>query len=256
VNVRTVVRDCLLLHWALPREALPPPPPPLRYEEHSLEGCGSRVLVTVLLSLHQGVQVADLPILRLTYPQFNLALPVLGEDCVPGLLFEKVLVPAWVLPAARLVARQPVSTARLSFARPSEQLDEERWQWSVEKDGDFAVEARQASPADGPPMGSWRTFTDSLRQRRRGYYRNTKGVRSFETRVLTGEAWPLAVEVLEAGLLERAFPLVDPSCWRELSSAVLFPELPLETELSLAPQVTLSRQVPQPAASRRSAVCG
>ena len=214
------------------------------------------MFLTALLSLHQGVQVADLPILRLTYPQFNLALPVLGEDRVPGLLFEKVLVPAWVLPAARLVARQPVSTARLSFSRPSEQMDEERWRWSVEKDGGFAVKARQTSPPDGPPLGSWKTFIDSLRQRRQGYYRNPKGVRRFETRVLAGEAWPLAAEVTETALLERTFPDVDGACWRELRSAVLFPELPLETELSLAPQVSLGRQVPQPAPSRRSAVCG
>jgi len=210
--------------------------------------------VTALLALHQGVQVADFPILSLTYPQFSLGLPVLGEDCVPGLLFETVMVPAWVLPAARLVARQPVSTARLSFDRPSVQMDEETWRWAVEKDGGFSVEARQAAPGEGSPVGSWKTFIDSLRQRRQGYYRNGKGVRRFETRVLDGEAWPLAAEATDTGLLERAFPQVEGASWSQLRSAVLFPELPLETELSLAPQVSLGRQVPPPVGSRRSAI--
>lgn len=253
MKVRTVVRDCLLLHWALPVDQLPEPPPPLRYEACTIDG-EDRALATALLSFHEGLQVAALPILGLSYPQFSFALPVFDEDRVPGLLFEKVLVPAWVLPAARLVARQPVSTARLSFRRPTEEEPKRPWQWSVEKDGSFVAEAKESSPADGPPLGSWKSFIDSLRMRRRGYYRSNGSVRRFETRVLDGEGWPLCAEVLEADLLAQVAPDVDEATWRKPCSAVLFPQLPLETELAFAPQVSLKQQVPQPAASRRSAV--
>jgi len=254
MNVRAVVRDCLLIHWALPPETLPAPPAPLRYDVHCLEGCGSRVLATALFFFHEGVRVSALPILRFSYPQFSLALPVRDEDNVPGLLFEKVLVPAWVLPAARLVARQPVATARLNYDRPSEAMGEHQWRWQVEKDGELVVEARQAAPGDEGPLGSWNCLIDSLRQRHRGYCRSGRGFRRFETRILDGEAWPLAATVHDAGLLEQCFPAVSPETWYQPRSGLLFPQLPLETELSLASQMALGHTLPQAAPSQRSTV--
>jgi hypothetical protein len=254
MNVRAVVSDCLLLHWALPPEALPAAPDSLRYDLHLLEGCGNRVLATALFFFHEGVRVSALPILRFSYPQFSLALPVRDEDNVPALLFEKVLVPAWVLPAARLVGRQPVATARLSYDRPSDAVEQATWRWSVEKEGELVVEARQAAPGDRGPLGSWSRLIDSLRQRHRGYCRGSRGVRRFETRILEGEAWPLAAEVLDASLLERHFPQVPKETWTATRSGILFPELPLETELSLASQLALGKPMPQAAPSQRSTV--
>jgi len=249
MNLRTVVRDCLLLRWDLPEAALGPLPPPLRYEAHC-SGGERRVPTFALLCFHEGFRLAALPMLRFSYPQFSLALAVTDGQSVPSLWFQRLLVPAWVLPAARFVARRPVSTARLEFDRPSKGLDAEVWRWAVEKEESLEVSARLAAPTNGEGKGGWEAHVEYFRQRRRSYFGSPKGPRCFETEIPAVPAWPVAVEVHDSGLLSACLPLAEEAPWPQPSSALLFPELPLISKLLLEPQVKRAHGVPQPATSR------
>src|SRR4051794_15661183 len=68
--LRTTVRDCLYLNWALPAEALPVPPKPLRYQIHSWQG-RDWVFASALLFHQDSLHFTALPRLRLGYPQLN-----------------------------------------------------------------------------------------------------------------------------------------------------------------------------------------
>ncbi len=249
MNLRTVVRDCLLLHWDLPEAALPPLDLPLRYEARCLAG-ERQVAAFALLFFHEGFRIAALPVLRFSYPQFSLAVTVTDAQGVPSLLFRRILVPPWVMPAARFVARQPVTTARLEYDRPSEELEAETWRWLVEKEGSLEVSARLGSPL-GPKECSLEDLVQFFRQRRRGYYQTGKGFRYLETKIPEAPSWPLIPEATETSLLSHCLPLAAGQQWPQPQSAVLFPELPLISELLLAPQIALAPGMPQPAASRR-----
>ncbi len=256
MNIRSMVRDGLMLNWALPEEVLPPAPEPLRYQLHPLGGAdGSRILASALLSFHDAVPLSALSIFRLSYPHFSLALTVVDGEGIPSFLFRRILVPPWVLPAARLVARQPVEVARLSFDRPSQTEDAHEWHWRIEKEEIFEVTARLAAPPGGAITGSWERDVELFRRRRRGYFLGPKGeLRSVPTTIPKAAFIPLAAQVREAALLNHCLPLKDGIAWPPLHSAVLFPELPFESELSLAPQVALNQTLPQPATSRRSSL--
>lgn len=251
-----MVRDGLVLNWALAEEALPPAPAPLAYQLHHPEGTnGPRILASALLSFHDAVPLSALPVLRLSYPQFSLALAVVDGEGVPSFLFRRILVPPWVLPAARLVVRQPVEVARLSFDRPSEARDKDVWRWRIEKEEAFEVSARLAAPQGRPLTGSWERDVELFRRRRRGYFLGPKGLlRGVRTSIPEAAFLPLAAEVRENALLSHCLPLMEGAPWPCLHSAVLFPELPFESELCLTPQVALNQQLPQPAASRRSSL--
>ncbi|MCB1033187.1 MAG: DUF2071 domain-containing protein [Acidobacteria bacterium] len=256
MNVRTTVRDGLLLNWALAEEDLPKPPAPLRYHLQHLQGSeGPKVLACALLSFHDAVPLSALPLLRFSYPQFSLALAVVDHEGIPSFLFRRVLVPPWVLPAARLVARQPVVVARLAFDRPSESPDSREWRWRIEKEEAFEVSARLAAPQGGALTGSWQRDVDLFRQRHRGYYLDSRGdLKGVRTAIPEARFLPLAAEAHEQSLLDHCLPLQGEARWPALHSAVLFPELPFESELCLTPQVSLAGQMPQPAASRRTSL--
>ena len=65
--LRTTVRDCLYLNWALPAEALPPPPEPLRYQRHSWQG-RDWVFASALLFHQDSLHLVALPSLRRAWP--------------------------------------------------------------------------------------------------------------------------------------------------------------------------------------------
>src|SRR4029079_191795 len=71
--LRTLVRDCLFLNWALPASALPEPASPLRYQLHSWQG-EDWVFASAVLFHQEGLHFEGLPLPRLSYPQFNLRL--------------------------------------------------------------------------------------------------------------------------------------------------------------------------------------
>ncbi|MDY7094899.1 MAG: DUF2071 domain-containing protein [Acidobacteriota bacterium] len=247
--LRTIVRDCLLLNWAVPTEALPPLPLPLRYEIHAIDG-ESRVLVTALFLFHEGVRLAAVPMVRFSYPQFSFALSVLDGDGVPSMLLRRVLVPTWVFPAAKLLGREPVATARLAFDRPSADLGAESWSWTVEDGARLRVEACQGPPAEASRNGDFFQQVEYFRRRRRSYFRTGKGFRRVATEIPEVDPWPMSARVAEGALLEACLPLGG-SPWPQVESAFLFPDLPLRYDLSLKPRLRLQPGVPQPAASRR-----
>ncbi|MCB1055384.1 MAG: DUF2071 domain-containing protein [Acidobacteria bacterium] len=257
--LRTVVRDCLLLNWILPIEALPPLPLPLRYEIHP-EGGESKVVATAYLFFHEGFRLAALPIVRFSYPQFSLGLAVVDGDGVSSVLLCRVLVPAWVIPAARLVAREPVESARLDFDRPSAQLEAGSWRWSVSDGAGFAVEAEQGMPAGGAGDRRWCEQVEQLRGRRRSYFRTARGFRRIATELPRVDPWPMKARVGDTSLLVDCLSgaggevLDGADGWPEVDAAFFFAELPLRYDLSLAPPIRFAHGVPQPAASRRCAL--
>jgi hypothetical protein len=111
--LRTLVRDCLFLNWALPAQLLPSPPVPLRYDTLRAQG-EDWVFASAVLFRQVGLRLPHFPLVRLSYPQFNFRVYVLDGEGVPSVLFWRMLVPTWVVPGARLLGRQPVGRARLS----------------------------------------------------------------------------------------------------------------------------------------------
>lgn len=245
--LHTVVRDCLYLNWALPRAALPPAPEPLSYETHRHDG-EEWVFVSALLFRQEGLRSGALPALRLSYPQCNVRAYVLDGEGVPAVWFRRMLVPAWVSPCARLMARLPSRSASLRFPRPSRETAAESWRWSVRAGASrLEVEVRLGAPASGagPDLGSWERTTEYFRRRDRGYVGDGRRLRRIVTAHRAVALWPVQAEVTEEGLLaglvagERRPSL-------HLHSAWLCPEIPFTFELLAAREPALPRQVPAP----------
>jgi hypothetical protein len=210
MKLRSVVRDCLFLNWALPVEALPEPPAPLRYQRLSWQG-RDYAFASALLFHHDAVRWSALPMLRLGYPQLNVRLYVLDEDGVPSVLFHRELMPAWVAPGMRLVAGHPAASARLDFPRPSLDAGAGSWSWRVERGDTLTVHARVHSPlvGEGPRIGSWEETVRFFQERPRGYAVHGGTLRRVDVWHPPVEAvWPLQAEVTGGdALLRRLLPL-------------------------------------------------
>ncbi len=244
--LHTVLRDCLHLNWALPRTALSPPPEPLRYEVHRHEG-GEWVFVSVLLFQQDGLRSDLLPVMRLSYPQCNLRSYVIDGEGVPSVLFQRLLVPAWVTPCARLATRVPCQAARLRYPRPSRAPQAESWRWDVAKgERRFAVEARQGAPAIGcgPDLGDWEKTTAYFR-RDRGYVPGGERLRRIDIAQRVLPVWPMRAEIGEESLLTAAWPGAGEE-WPALHSAWLCPETAFSVETAPARNAVVPRQVPAP----------
>jgi hypothetical protein len=232
--LQTVLRDCLYLNWALPASSVPSPPAPLRYDEHAWQD-GRVVFASALLFRQDRLHLPRIPLVRLSYPQFNLRLYVLDGDGVPAVLFRTVLVPGWVVPSMRVVADQPAQSAQFDYPRPSTTPAEEQWRWQVRRGGELRVVARQSTPCagHGPSLGSWERLTRFFNQRRRGYFEGPTGLKRIDARHEASAFWPLAAEVEEGSLLDGCLPLGDAG-WPLPHSAFLCPEVPFVFELGEA----------------------
>jgi Uncharacterized conserved protein (COG2071) len=241
MKLRTVVRDCLYLNWALPAAALPEPPAPLRYELHDFQG-ERYAFTSAVLFRQQGLRLAALPLVRLSYPQFNLRLYVLDGDGMPSVYFLRMLVPLWALPAAWLV-RQPVAAARFDYPQPSRDGSEGSWRWSVAQAAALEVEARPAAPAvgAGPRFTSWEAAVHYFRHRPRGYARGHGRLRRVGTLHPQVAVWPMAAEIGDDALLRRSLAV---DAWPALHSAFLCPEIPFAFELGTAPEAVFARARP------------
>jgi hypothetical protein len=254
VKLRTVVRDCLFLNWALPAEALPEPPAPLRYQRHVWRG-RDHVFVSALLFHHDAVRWSAFPLLRVGYPQLNVRLYVLDEDGVPAVLFQRELMPAWVAPGVRLVSHHPAASARLDFPRPSREVGAESWQWRAERGGTLTVRAWVHSPTfgEGPRVGSWEETVRYFQDRPRGYAVHGGALHRVDASHPPVDAvWPLAAEVGGDALLRRLLPPQDGhGAWPALHSSWLCPEMPFSIAFDLVPRVhPVVQHLPHPAAGR------
>lgn len=261
--LRTVVRDCLFLNWALPVEALPEPPAPLRYQLHSWQG-GDYVFASALLFHHNTVHLSALPRFSMTYPQLNLRLYVLDRDGQPSVLFRRMLMPLWLAPGVRLMTHQPVRAARLDFPRPSRTLDEGAWRWRIEHGGLAEVMAWPDSPrvGEGPKLGNWEQTVRYFTERTSGYVEGARGagiLHRVDAEHPPSTVWPLRAEVQGVGLFRHLLavpPLSENGggpVWPALHSTWLCPEIPFVFELGLTHRVPVPQPVLQPAAGRVAA---
>ena len=252
--LRTTVRDCLYLNWALPAESLPAPPAPLRYQLHSWQG-RDWVFASALLFHQDSLHFSALPLLRFGYPQLNLRLCVLDDEGIPSVLFRRMLMPSWVAPGMRLMTRQPASRARLDFPRPSRDVNGGPWHWRAERRrrGHLEVKAWQDSPAlgEGPRLGSWESAVRYFQERPRGYALASGALHRISAKHPPVPVWPLKAEVEADGLLPSLFELPAGTHWPGLHSAWLCPEIPFVFELGLVLRVPAAPPVlAQPAAGR------
>lgn len=253
MKLRTQVRDELFLNWALPVAALPPAPEPLRYQVHEHEG-GEVVFASLVLFRQQGLHLAGLPLLRVSYPQLNFRLYILDGERVPAVLLRRMLAPAWVTPAARFLARQPTMAAVFRYPRPSAEPTAEAWRWEVRQGSSLAVTVRRGAPGgnpaagSGPRLGDWAATVRYIGGRQRGYAEVGRSLRRIEAEHPSPAVWPVAAEVEDASWLESCLPLA----WPPLHSAWLCPQIPVVFELHKAPAIALgSGRLPQAAASSR-----
>ncbi|MEM9292725.1 MAG: DUF2071 domain-containing protein [Acidobacteriota bacterium] len=263
MNLRSLATDCLLLSWALPARRLPALREPLRYETRLVNG-ERRVQVMALLFHSGGLRVSNLPRLPLTHPQLNLCAAVRDPAGVPSLLFLRVLVPSWVLPAARLLAGHPTRSGAMDFPRPSRDPEVDRWSWEATREHRLALSAQRyasgtaSSSGNGAarPVGEgmdYRAVVDALLRRRRTYFLVAGGYRCLETSVREVEPWPLAVNCESLALLEGWLPAGDENNtpFPQPELAVLLPELAMTSEYCIAPEA-LTASVPEPVTSRRT----
>lgn len=248
MRLRSRIRDCLYLNWAVPVSRLPPPPSRLRYEVHYWEG-EKFVLLSVLVFRHEDVHARVLPFLRLSFPQLNVRLYVLDHESIPSVLFKAVLVPAWVVLSARLIGGQPARAARFSFEprlpQPGSASEDRPREWRVEAGGTFHCTGVPGAAIvhAGPRLGSWEQTVELLRMRDRAYVARGDDLRRIETEQPGAEVCPMRVEIHDTTLLESCLGIEG---WPELHSAWLCPELPMVFTLSRSETLSLPRQAPVP----------
>jgi hypothetical protein len=244
VILRSRVRDCLFLNWALPGSALPEPPESLRYQIHRHEG-RAWAFASALLFRQQGIHLISAPWARISYPQLNLRFYTLDRDDVPSVLFHAMWTPAWVVPAARFIGRQPVRPARMSFPPAVEEVGA-TFDWRVSADAELRLSATggAATVGAGPRIGSWAETVCYFRQRPRGYCVGTSGLRRVETTHVSTAVWPMEVELERTSLLESCVTL--PDGWPALHSAWVCPELAFDFEVLPESEAALAPQLPAP----------
>jgi hypothetical protein len=239
--LRTTVRDCLYVNWAVPSPALPPLPEPLRHELHPADD-REWGFASALLFFHDRLRMRGVPFVRLSYPQVNLRLNVLDGEGVPSVYFRRMLVPLWVVAPARIVGGVPARSAHLELARPSRDPEVGEWVWRVGRGGHgeaMVVRARRAAPpaGAGPEVGSWEDTVRFFRERHRGYHRGGGELQRIDTEQPRSSVWPLRVEVEGAEMVARSLGLGrlegsdgadgDGQPVLQLHSAWLSPEMPL-----------------------------
>ena len=115
--LETANADALFLNWAIPEPSLPPLPAALSYDTSLHDGRGFGFFSLVLFR-QVGLHLQSASWLALTYPQANARLYVRDAAGAPSVLLARQLAPAWVVPIARAIARQPFSAGMLDFPRP------------------------------------------------------------------------------------------------------------------------------------------
>lgn len=243
--LRSKARDCLFLNWAVPAEQLIPPPAPLTLETVEHDGVAHGFVSALLFRQHR-LHDARAPRLAVSHPQCNLSMLVRDPDGQPGVLVAAVLVPWWLVPAARWI-EQPGFWARFEYPAAESFAETPSWSWCVRGRGALAAEARRGMAAPrGPALGSWQETVDFFRRRSKGYVRALGKPRAVEISHPPVEAWPLQVELGPTRLAERLLPLRRDAVLPPLHSAFLCPEIPSIFELVEERPPAMRRHAPAP----------
>jgi hypothetical protein len=176
LNFRSTVRDCLYVNWAVPEAALPRLPTTLRYETR---GCGEGecAFVSAVAFRQHDLRLAGLPLPSFGYPQWNLRAYVRDAEDAPSVYFFRMIVPAWVVPGARIVGGQPVRPGKLAFPRRFDPTNEAGSNWRVEvQHRTFHVRVAPDEPRAVPGFVSWDLMAQFFRERTRGYVRTLTGL--------------------------------------------------------------------------------
>jgi hypothetical protein len=224
---------------------------PLRYDVLSWQG-EELVFLSAALFRQQILDIPGVRFPRVSYPQLSLRLCTLDGEGMPSFYLCTLLLPAWVLPSVRLVARQQAQKASFAFppqgARPEGGL-----RWLVKRRERLEVEVRPGpgTSGRGPQLGSWEQAVTYFQRRDRWYFAGAGGLRRLEVKSRDVQVLPLAVAVEEVGLLssclaERVTGSEVEGGWPELHSAWLSPEIPFIFELGWAGETKMPRHLPAP----------
>lgn len=247
MELRTLVRDCLYLNWALPVRWLPAPPAPLHYDRQPWQG-EDHAFVSLLLFRQEGLRLTAWPLPRLSYPQCNFRFNTCGGAAAPSVLLANLFVPHWVVPGARWIARQPVAGARFDYPDAT-RGGTDSWHWALRREGHgFAVRARPDDPVPptAPSLGGWEESVRYFRVRPIGYGLYEGRLRRILTSHPRVEVLPVRVEIEEDGLLRRLLPPPEGESWPPVHSAFLCPEVPFTFELTRDAAPPVARHAPAP----------
>lgn len=243
MGFETLLVDALYVNWAVPRAELPAPPAPLELD-CAIDGDATCGFVTLVLFRQRGLRATQLPFVRLEFPQCNLRLPVRDTDRVASVWLLRQLVPAWVVPLGRLVARQPVSGAVMRVVDGAAGPCEQRWEIAAGQP--LTVRSRSGAPVvEGPRFGNWEQLVAFFRERPRGYVDGGGGLRRIEATFDHAAGMPCHVEIERDDWLRARLPAVAPERWRAPHSAFVVPATRLELERSRVP-AAVAAAVPAP----------
>lgn len=227
------LRDALYVNWAIPRGSLPVPVSPLILDTLR-RGEDELGFVTLLLFRQAGLHRAGLGWPDFSFPQCNFRLLVRDEERVASILFLRQLVPAWIVPFARLFARQPATSA--IFEQVGEAGGEVRWALSAGRR--LALVARPGAPPPEPLVpGRWAETVAFFRERPRGYVATARGIRRISAGHLASEAIPMRVEIECSDWLAARLPEVDAALWQSPHSAFLIPSVQLSVAVAPSREV-------------------
>ncbi len=232
--LRTKIRDCLYLNWAVPADSAPALPEPLRYQI-ARDGDERWAFASALLFHHEGLRLRSLPRLRLSFPQLHVRHYVLDPDGRPGVYLRRMLVPLWAVPGVRLLGGQPARPGRLVLARPSRTPEEGCWRWRVLGRRGLDLVGERAAPrvGAGPELGDWRATVRFFRERHRAYTGRGSALRRIETTQPDAAVWPMRIDLADDALVRRGLSL---TALPALHSAWLCPEVPMTFELTPEPE--------------------
>lgn len=237
----TELIDALYVNWAVPVEQLPSPPELLQLDR-VIAGGVETGFVTLVLFRQRGLRLAGWPPIELGFRQCNLRLPSRDADRVASIWLLRQVVPAWVVPFGRLVARQPLHAARL---RNESGSGEGGVRWRVHAEAELALTASPGgNTAATPSVGGWEQLVAFFRERPRGYFRQRGELCRIEAAFEQASGLPQRVEIESAGWLERQLPLVPPELWRRPHSAFLVESTRLALARSRVPESTVAGPVP------------
>ena len=241
MKLRSRLRECLYLNWALPVQCLSPAPQTLRYQTHTDEH-EDYVFVSALLFNHQAVHSPSFPRLRASFPQLNLRVYVLDQDNEPSVLFLSMLAPAWVAFGVRLLG-QPVRAARFRFDSAAQEVP--WWRWSVRAGSELRVTATAGAQAvgPGPHFASWERTVEYIRLRNRGYILKGGKLKRIDTEQPRTEICPVQATVRTTLLLEKQLGLDG---WPQLHSAWVCPEMPMVFDLAPTKGLVIGQGAPVP----------